>query len=88
VTGPIRLAESAAGNRCAVFEPGQTNQALVMDGSWKPERSTGYAVELWFQPETIGLAALVSLIAPRDTTHHLSLVELTSSNRLTLFRPA
>ena len=88
VTGPIRLAESAAGNRCAVFEHGQNNQSLLMDGFWKPERSAGYAVELWFLPEAIGLASLVSMIAPKDTTHHLSLVELTSSNRLTLVRPA
>ena len=34
------------------------------------------------------MAALVSMVAPKDTTHHLSLVELTSSNRRTLFRPA
>ena len=80
--------ESAAGNRCAAFEPGQPDQSLRMDGPWKPERSSGYAIELWFFPETIGLASLVSMITPKDTTHHLSLVELTSSNRLTLFRPA
>lgn len=88
VTGPVRLAESGAGNRCAVFEPGRDNQSLLMDGSWKPERSAGYAIELWFNPEEIGQAALVSMIAPKDTTHHLSLVELTSSNRLSLVRPA
>jgi hypothetical protein len=88
VKGPVRLAESAPGNRCAVFGPGQANQSLLMDGSWKPERSAGYAVELWFQPEMIGMASLISMIAPKDTTHHLSLVELTSSNRLTLVRPA
>jgi hypothetical protein len=59
-----------------------------MDGLWKPERSPGYAIELWFLSETIGHAALVSMVTPKDTTNHLSLVELTSSSRLTLFRPA
>ena len=88
VTGPIRLAESAPGNRCAVFEAGQPDQYFRMDGLWKPERSVGYAIEIWFLPEVIGLASLVSMVAPKDTTHHLSLVELTSSNRRTLARPA
>ena len=88
VRGPVRVAESAAGNRCAVFEPGQNNQCLLMDGSWKPGRPTGYAIELWFLPESIGIQALVSMIAPKDTTSHLSLIELTASNRLTLVRPA
>jgi hypothetical protein len=88
VTGPIRLADPGAGNRCAAFGPGQHNQYLQMDGPWKPNRSPGYAVEVWFLPEVIGQAALVSLVAPKDTMHHLSLVELTASNRMSLFRPA
>jgi hypothetical protein len=88
VTGPIRLVGSTTGNRCAVFGSGQTNQHLRMNGLWKPERSPGYAIELWFLPETIGHTALASMITPKDTTNHLSLVELTSSNRLALFRPA
>jgi hypothetical protein len=88
VTGPVRLAGPADGNRCALFESGQRNQYLRMDGLWKPERSPGYAIELWFLPETIGHSALASLITPKDTTDHLSLLELTSSNRLALFRPA
>jgi hypothetical protein len=88
VTGPIRLAGSTTGNRCAVFESGQPNQYLRMDGPWEPERSPGYAIELWFLPEMIDHAALASMITPKDTTDHLSLVELTSSNRLALFRPA
>jgi hypothetical protein len=88
VTGPVRVAGEAGGNRCAAFEDGQADQRLVMDGLWKPERTPGYAVELWFLSESIAHAALVSLIAPRDTTHHLSLVELTSSSRRALFAPA
>jgi hypothetical protein len=88
VTGPIGIAGDDTGNRCAAFAAGQPDQRLVMDGSWKPERTPGYAVELWFLPEMIGHAALASLIAPKDTTHHLSLVELTSSHRLSLFPPA
>jgi hypothetical protein len=79
---------TSADNRCAAFGPGQHDQYLRMDELWKPERSPGYAVELWFLSETFGQIALASMIAPRDTTHHLSLVELTSANRLTLFRPA
>jgi len=88
VTGPIRLAGTSTDNRCVVFGPGQTNQHLRMDELWRPERSPGYAIELWFLSETIGHAALASMVAPKDTTHHLSLVELTSSNPRTLFRPA
>lgn len=88
VNGPIRLAGDPSGNRCVQFGPGQPNQSLLLDGSWKPEKSPGYAVELWFLSETIGHAALASMIAPKDTTHHLSLVELTTSNRFSLFRPA
>ncbi|HEY2158185.1 MAG TPA: LamG-like jellyroll fold domain-containing protein, partial [Isosphaeraceae bacterium] len=87
VNGPVRFAESGAGNQCAVFESDQDNQYLRMDGFWKPERS-GYAIELWFMPETIGLQSLASMVAPKDTTSHLSLIEMTSSNRFTLVRPA
>jgi hypothetical protein len=88
VTGPIRLAETSTNNRCAVFGPGQHDQYLRMDELWKPEKSSGYAIELWFLSETIGHTALASMVAPKDSTHHLALVELTSANRLTLFRPA
>ncbi|MDR3636087.1 MAG: iron dicitrate transport regulator FecR [Isosphaeraceae bacterium] len=86
-TGPIQLVGSATGNRCAQFESGQNNQYFLMGGPWRPERYPGYAIELWFLAETIGHASLVSMITPRDTTDHLSLVELTSSSRLALFRP-
>jgi hypothetical protein len=90
VHGPIRLADTSPHNRCAVFRPGESEQYLEMEGLWKPERRSGYAIEVWFLSETIAHAALACMIAPRDTTHHLSLVELTSSNRRTvfLFRPA
>ena len=71
-----------------LFGPGQNDQYLRMDEPWKPEWSSGFAIEFWFQSETIGHAALVGLVAPKDTVNHLSLVELTSSNRRTLFRPA
>ena len=71
-----------------MFADGQTNQYFRMEGLWKPERLTGYAIEFWFLPEAYGQASLVSMVAPQDTTYHLSLVELTSSNRRTLFRPA
>ena len=86
-TGPVRLAESGPGNRCAVFDAGQALQYLQMDGLWKPDRS-GYAIELWFLPESIGIQSLASLVAPKDTMNHLSLIEMTSSDRTSLFRPA
>jgi hypothetical protein len=88
VTGPVGLALASPGNRCAVFRPEEAARYLEMDGLWEPPRDPGYAVELWFLPEAIAHAALVSLIAPKDTTHHLSLVEVTSRNRLALYPPA
>ncbi len=88
VSGPIQLVGPTGGNHCARFETGQHDQYLRMEGLWKPERSRGYAIELWFLSETIGHAALASMVAPMGTVSHLSLVELTSSNRLALFRPA
>jgi Concanavalin A-like lectin/glucanases superfamily len=88
VTGPIQLVGPTGGNHCALFGPGQHDQYLRMEGLWEPKRSPGYAVELWFLPETIGLTSLASMVAPPGTIGHLSLIELTSSNRLALHRPA
>ena len=87
-TGPIQLAATSKGNQCAVFRPGEDTQYLEMDGLWEPSRSPGYAIELWFVTEAIEHAALASLLAPKDSDNHLSLVELTSRNRLTLYPPA
>jgi hypothetical protein len=88
VAGPVHLARTSPDNHCAVFAAGETGQYLELKGLWKPERTPGYAIELWFLSEVIGHAALASMVAPQDTMHHLSLVELTSSNRRALFRPA
>lgn len=87
-TGPIQLTATSEGNQCVVFRPGEDTQYLEMDGLWEPSRSPGYAIELWFVTEAIEHATIASLLAPKDTNHHLSLVELTSRNRLTLYRPA
>lgn len=87
-TGPIELATTSETNRCALFKGGQETQYLEMDELWEPSRTTGFAIELWFLTEAIEHAALASLLSPKDTNHHLSLVELTSRNRLSLYRPA
>ncbi len=86
--GPIKLAGTSNDNRCVVFGSGENDQYLRMDGSWKPDKSRGFAIELWFQSDMIGHAALAGLLAPKDTTNHLTLLELTSSSRRTLFPPA
>jgi len=86
--GPIRVVPTSADNHSAVFPPGEDTQYLEMKGLWKFERRVGCAIEFWFLSETISHAALASMVTPKDTTHHLALVELTSSHRLTLYRPA
>jgi hypothetical protein len=93
ITGPIRLSEPGPvpkANRSARFLPGAPGQYLEMDGTWAPAGSPGYAVELWFQTETIGHAALASLSEPTDTKHvkHQFITELTALTRQTLHPPA
>jgi hypothetical protein len=89
-TGPVRLAVAGAGNRCVEFGPDETEQYLEMDGFWRPTVAPGYAVELWFLTGRIGHSALASLIEPgppRDDYKHLFLIELTSSDRQSLYPP-
>jgi hypothetical protein len=55
-----------------------------MDGLWTPPPGDpGYAVELWFSPESISWAALAGLYVPRggDAYEHTFLLELTARNR-------
>ena len=87
-TGPIRLSDPSQGNPVAVFGPGQTGQYLSLDDAWEQALRPGFAVELWFMPESIRHAALASMIAPRDTNNHLFLLEVTSLERVNLHRPA
>lgn len=90
-TGPVRLADAAGDNRCVEFGPGTVEQRLELDGLWEPPREPDYAVELWVLSERIGHAALASLIEPGPPGadyHHLFLVELTASDRQSLFPPA
>ncbi len=86
--GQVRFVATSNTNHSALFRGGEVDPYLVMEGSWEPPRTPGYAIELWFLSDVIGHATLASLIAPKDSDHHLALLELTTRNRLTLFRPA
>jgi hypothetical protein len=87
-TGSILLTEAADGNRSAEFPATENSQFLVMDELWHPTWRPGYAVEFWCLSRTICHASLAGLIHPRDTDHHVFLMELTSRNRLTIHKPA
>jgi hypothetical protein len=89
-TGPIRLAGSAEGgeSRSVEFRAAKVPQFLAMGEDWHPSWRTGYAVEFWCLSRSIGHASLISLVSPKDTDHHIFLMELTSRNRLTIHKPA
>ena len=86
--GPVRLAGTAGGNPSVEFINDGADQYLLLGSPWEPVDETGYAVELWFASTSISHAALASLVVPADSNHHSLLLELTSRNRLTLFKPA
>ena len=86
--GPIALGAGPPGNRWAEFRAVEGPQFLAMREPWHPTWRPGYAVEFWCLSESIGHESLVSLVSPRDTDHHVFLMELTSRNRLTIHRPA
>jgi hypothetical protein len=88
--GPVKLTGASEQNRSFEFGPDEAEQSLTMDGLWEPRSDPGYAVELWALPARIGHAALASLIAPGtpgEDSKHLFLVELTASDRQSLFSP-
>ena len=87
-TGAIRLAGPPDGNRSAEFRAGQGRQFLAMDEPWHPPWNPGYAVEFWCLAGSIQHASLVSVVTPKETDHHVFLMELTSRNRLTIHKPA
>jgi hypothetical protein len=89
-TGPIHLTRFSGPNQSVVFSADHTDQFLEMEGTWAPAGNPGYAVELWFLPEAISHAALISLSEPTDTTHvkHQFISELTALTRQTLHPPA
>ena len=87
-TGPIALADGPGGNRWAEFRAVEVPQFLALGQPWHPTWRPGYAVEFWCLSESIGHESLVSLVTPRDTDHHVFLMELTSRNRLTMYKPA
>ncbi len=72
-------------NRSIAFEADADAPYLLMDGLWAPPRDPGYAVELWFATERIGIAAVASLIAPGHVRvkdyAHVFLLELKTRNR-------
>jgi hypothetical protein len=89
-TGPIRL-ETGPGDRLnhwASFRASHNPQFLEMTQPWQPTWQPGYAIEFWCLSESIGHASLLSLVSPKDTDHHVFLLELTSRNRLTIHKPA
>jgi hypothetical protein len=89
-TGPVKLVGAGDHNRCLEFGPDEAEQNLAMEGLWEPPSDPGYAIELWTLPGRIGHAALASLIAPgppAEDYKHLSLIELTASDRQSLLSP-
>src|SRR5262249_6696147 len=87
-TGPIRLGGAPEGNRWAEFRPTNGPQFLELDQPWRPTWRMGFAIEFWCLSESIGHESLVGLVTPKDTDHHVFLMELTSRNRLTMHKPA
>jgi hypothetical protein len=86
----VKLTGASDRTRSFEFGPDEVEQSLTMDGLWEPRTDPGYAVELWALPGRIGHAALASLIAPgapNEDSKHLFLVELTASDRQSLFSP-
>jgi hypothetical protein len=87
-TGPVRLGAALGGNRWAEFRPADGPQFLELAQPWRPTWRPGFAVEFWCLSESIGHESLVGIVTPKDTDHHVFLMELTSRNRLTIHRPA
>jgi hypothetical protein len=87
VTGPIRLGADNS-NHWVEFGTVKERQFLALREPWHPTWQPGFAVELWCLSPTIGHASLVSLFTPKDTDHHVFLMELTARTRLTIHQPA
>jgi hypothetical protein len=92
--GPLRLvgqgdtARPGPGNRSVEFLAAKEPQFLTLADDWRPNSNPGYAVEFWCLSRSIAHASLASLVSPRETDHHVFLMELTSRNRLTIHKPA
>jgi Concanavalin A-like lectin/glucanases superfamily len=87
--GPVRL--TGTGNRTVAFGFGTPDRYMFVENRWELPRDPGYAVELWFSPERIGLAELAGLFLPRGGVDydHLFQLELTSRGQESLlFRRA
>jgi hypothetical protein len=87
-TGPIALGTAPGGNRWAEFRPTAAPQFLELGQLWHPTWRTGFALEFWCLSQSIGHESLAAMVSPRDTDHHVFLMELTSRNRLTMHKPA
>jgi hypothetical protein len=94
--GTVEPSGGSKGSGCAVFKAGEADQFLFTNALWELPRSPGHAVELWFLPETIRDATLVGFYPPKDYLApgkrgrfiHTFLLELTASERGSLFKPA
>jgi hypothetical protein len=87
-TGPVGLSDAPDGNHAAVFRTGEDRQYLALEGLWTPNPEPGYAAELWFLPELIDHASLISMPSPADTNFHLFFLEMGSRNRHAVHPPA
>ncbi|HVK10715.1 MAG TPA: LamG-like jellyroll fold domain-containing protein [Gemmataceae bacterium] len=91
--GGVLLDPAPGANRVARFRPDDHSQAFLMDGTWTPPRSAGYAIEVWVQadlptPRSQGRSALVGLIDRQDGEEkHLSYLELTARGRRSPHEP-
>jgi hypothetical protein len=73
-------------NRSALFQPGDSQQALIMEETFTPPRADGYAIELWVRSESVRAAALASLISVEKGQNemHVALLELTARSQQSL----
>jgi hypothetical protein len=91
--GGVTLDRSPDGNRVAQFHHDDHSQAFLMDGTWTPPRSAGYAIEVWVQgdlptPKAQGRSALVGLIDREEGEEkHLAYLELTARGRRSPHEP-
>ncbi len=83
-SGPVYLDGASGANQTLVFAPQAAEQRLLLDGIWRPNAGSGYAVEFWMRPEGIRLSAIVSLIKEASLTapeKHLFLLQLMDRNQ-------
>ncbi len=87
--GPLRLTAAPPAQRAIAFTAEAGDPYLVLDGTWTPDRTRGYAVECWVLSEAYNRSTLVSLSPPPDgkPEGHSLLLELTARSRDVFHRP-